>query len=347
MGTGGSHEAIDPLPEEEQSLWSTWTHQRAMRIRAGLCRIDLPTRLPIGTVNAYLFTDEPVTLLDTGPNLPECLDELTREMRAIDLSPGDIERIVLTHGHVDHHGLTENLRKESGAEVLIPEGDRDMVERYREAFVERREQYREQALRAGAPEATVDLVMDFFEYLVTMGEPAKITESVRDGDTIPAGNTLLKAVYTPGHSSGSTCYLSAEGELFAGDTLLKDMTPIAAFGAADQESVGLADYIASLHRVRTLRPAVVHPGHRATLKDASAYVRISLERYKERQMAILQLLKAGPSTPFDIVERLFGTLPIEEILLGVTEVLGHLEVLELEGIIAVDRSESVSIATLR
>lgn len=318
-----------------------------MRIREGLHRLDLPTRLPIGTVNAYLFTDEPVTLLDAGPNCPECHDEIRRQMKEIGLSLADVERILLSHGHVDHGGNAETVRKESGGELLVPEADAPMVASYGPTFAERGTMYRTAALRAGAPEPTVDLVMDYFEYVETLGESATVTRTVRDGDTIRAGGTVLKAVHTPGHSSGSTCYLSAEGELFAGDTLLRDMTPIAAFGGVDPSSVGLGDYIASLHRVRVLKPAVVHPGHRSALDDVSRYVSDSVNRYRARQEAILRLVQSGPLAPFEIVTKLFGTLPIEELLLGVTEVLGHLEVLAREGVVALDDSKDVTLVRLR
>jgi len=318
-----------------------------MRLRDGLCRLELPSRLPIGTVNVYVFTDEPVTLIDTGPNCPECHDELVRQIRDLRLSTADVERILLTHGHVDHHGLAETIRRESGAEVIVPEADRGMVEAYRETFMERREYYREEALRAGAPAATVELVIDYFEYLISLGEPTKVAGSVKDGDRIWAGTTELRAVHTPGHSSGSTCYLSARGELFGGDTLLRDMTPNAAFGGADRQSVGLADYIASLHRVRALKPRVVHAGHRTSLENVDAYVRYSLNQYRVRSEAILRLLHAGPASPFELVTRLFGTLPIEEILLGITEVLGHLEVLAREGVVAVEPKGEVNVARLK
>ena len=320
---------------------------RRMQIREGLHRLDLPTRLPIGTVNVYLFTEEPVTLLDAGPKCPECHDEIRRQMKEIGLTTADVERIVLSHGHVDHGGIAEAVRRESGAEVLAPEGDAPMVASYERTFAERRTLYRDAALRAGAPEATVDLVMDFLGYVETFGESVAVSRTVRDGDTIRAGGTVLKAVHTPGHSSGSTCYLSAEGELFAGDTLLKDMTPIAAFGGADQTSVGLADYIASLHRVRVLKPAIVHPGHRSPLEDVPRYVADSMNRYRARQAAILGLTQAGPVTPFEIVTKLFGTLPIEEILLGITEVLGHLEILAREGVVALDDSKDATLVRLR
>jgi glyoxylase-like metal-dependent hydrolase (beta-lactamase superfamily II) len=318
-----------------------------MQIREGLHRLDLPTRLPIGTVNVYLFTDEPVTLLDVGPNCPECHDEIRRQMKEIGLAPADVERIVLSHGHVDHGGIAEAVRKESDAEVLAPEADVPMLASYERTFAERGRRYKEAALRAGAPEPTVDLMMDFFAYVRTFGESVAVSRPIRDGDSIQAGRTVLKAVHTPGHSSGSTCYLSAEGELFAGDTLLKDMTPIAAFGGADASSVGLADYVGSLERVRGLKPVVAHPGHRSTLEDVGRYVSETLTRYRARQEAILRLVQPAPVTPFEIVTKLFGTLPIEELLLGVTEVLGHLEVLAREGVVALDDSADVTLVRLR
>jgi glyoxylase-like metal-dependent hydrolase (beta-lactamase superfamily II) len=318
-----------------------------MRLREGLHRLDLPTPLPVGTVNVYLFAEEPVTLIDAGPRSPECLEELERQLQTAGVALADVEQVVLTHGHVDHHGLAETIRRESGAKVLVPDGDRAMVERYTETFASRLARYRAEALRAGAPPATVDLVTEFFEYLLTLGEPTRVESSIREGDRIGAGATILRAVHTPGHSSGSTCYLSDRGELFAGDTLLQDMTPIAAFGGADGESVGLADYIGSLQRVRVLRPRIVYPGHRSLLEDAAAYVRGSVERYEARRKMVLHFLRDGPMTPFELVTRLFGTLPIEEVLLGVTEVLGHLEILEREGIVAVEEKSGVSVVRLK
>ncbi len=42
--------------------------------------------------------------------------------------------------------------------------------------------------------------------------------AVSDGDEISVGGRAVKAIYTPGHTPGSTCYLIG-GYLFSGDTL--------------------------------------------------------------------------------------------------------------------------------
>lgn len=41
---------------------------------------------------------------------------------------------------------------------------------------------------------------------------------IEDGDVISAGSVSLTAVFTPGHTPGSTCFYT-EGHLFSGDTL--------------------------------------------------------------------------------------------------------------------------------
>jgi glyoxylase-like metal-dependent hydrolase (beta-lactamase superfamily II) len=47
---------------------------------------------------------------------------------------------------------------------------------------------------------------------------SKIDEPIADGDEVVVGKGIIRAVHTPGHTPGSTCYL-AGGILFSGDVL--------------------------------------------------------------------------------------------------------------------------------
>ena len=89
----------------------------ALAQRAGIHRIALPTPFLVGRVNCYLIEDEPLTLIDTGPNSGKSLDELERALAAHGHRIEDLELIVLTHQHMDHLGLLEILARRSGAEV--------------------------------------------------------------------------------------------------------------------------------------------------------------------------------------------------------------------------------------
>ena len=48
---------------------------------AGIHRLAIPTPFAVGRVNCYLIDDEPLTLVDAGPNSGRALDELQRASR--------------------------------------------------------------------------------------------------------------------------------------------------------------------------------------------------------------------------------------------------------------------------
>ena len=52
----------------------------AIAAAAGIHRLAVPTPFAVGRVNCYLIDDEPLTLIDTGPNSGKSLDELERAL---------------------------------------------------------------------------------------------------------------------------------------------------------------------------------------------------------------------------------------------------------------------------
>src|SRR3954462_8948352 len=84
---------------------------------AGIRCLPIPTPFAVGRVNCYLIEDDPLTLVDTGPNSGKALDELEQALAARGHRIEDLERIVITHQHIDHEGLIDILARRSGAEV--------------------------------------------------------------------------------------------------------------------------------------------------------------------------------------------------------------------------------------
>ena len=101
-------------PGEEELL--------AQAADAGIHRLAIPTPFQVGRVNAYLIEDDPLTLIDSGPNSGKALDELEQALAARGHSIEDIELLVITHQHIDHFGLASILARRSGAEVAALEG---------------------------------------------------------------------------------------------------------------------------------------------------------------------------------------------------------------------------------
>ena len=78
----------------------------------------VPTPFAVGRVNCYLIEDDPLTLVDAGPELRDVADELEAALAEHGRRIEDLERIVLTHQHIDHIGLAQILAERSGAEVV-------------------------------------------------------------------------------------------------------------------------------------------------------------------------------------------------------------------------------------
>ena len=121
----------------------------------GIHRLRIPTPFAVGRVNCYLIEDEPLTLVDTGPNSGKALDELEQQLSARGHSIEDLELVVLTHQHIDHLGLVEIIAARSGADVAAI----DVAVPLMESFGDRAEEDDAYAaslmLRNGIPEDVV------------------------------------------------------------------------------------------------------------------------------------------------------------------------------------------------
>src|SRR5215212_10994153 len=100
---------------------------------AGIHRLAIPTPFAVGRVNVYLIEDEPLTLVDAGPNSGSSLDELQRQLAAHGYAIEDLELILITHQHIDHIGLVDIVASHSGAEVAAIDHLVPFVENYRDA----------------------------------------------------------------------------------------------------------------------------------------------------------------------------------------------------------------------
>jgi glyoxylase-like metal-dependent hydrolase (beta-lactamase superfamily II) len=107
-------------------------------------------------------------------------------------------------------------------------------------------------------------------------------------------------LHTPGHTADSVCFVSADA-VFTGDTVLGRGTTVVAWPDGD-----LADYLASLERIRALGDLTVLPGHGPVLNSA----REAAQGYREhRQVRLDQVraaLMAGDLTAADVVRRVYA-----------------------------------------
>jgi glyoxylase-like metal-dependent hydrolase (beta-lactamase superfamily II) len=129
--------------------------------------------------------------------------------------------ILQTHAHNDHIGAAREVADAVGAPIYLNPADQVLWEQV-------------------YPDSRPD-------------------RELADGDEFQVGGATLKAIHTPGHSPGSTCfYLESEGTVFTGDTLFNGGP-----GATGRSYSDYPTILASIReRLLTLPPeTVVRTGH--------------------------------------------------------------------------------------
>ena len=159
--------------------------------------------------------------------------------------------------------------------------------------------------------------------------------SLAEGEVVSAGDGALRVVHTPGHAPDHVCFFDeANGTLFCGDLLIQGGTVVVpgSYGG------NLPDYLASLARIRELRPTRVLPAHGPEIDDVVTLVDQYIAHRRRRDDEILSALRGGRSTQAAIVRAVYPDLADELLGAAGESVLAHLRKLEAEG--AVRRHET-------
>lgn len=146
-------------------------------------RLSLP---PFGTNTYLLFAAEPVAVVIDPASNP---DQIQMRCKA---RGAELKAILLTHGHFDHIGAVAQLKRETGAAVLISkqdaprlrQGDRDLAEGF------------------GLP-------------IPSGTEPDRLLE---DGDSFFSGRIVLSGFCLLLATRQEAAVISGENLLFTGDT---------------------------------------------------------------------------------------------------------------------------------
>ncbi len=125
-------------------------------------------------------------------------------------------------------------------------------------------------------------------------------EGLDEGDVVVGGGLELRVAHTPGHSSDSLSFVLPDAVL-TGDTILGRGTTV----VAHPDGV-LADYLASLRRLRDLGQVTVLPGHGPELPNAGAAAQHYLDHREQRLEQVRRAVEAGARTPREVVEVVYA-----------------------------------------
>lgn len=299
----------------------------------GVAQAALPTPFPVGPVNCYLLAERPITVVDPGMFFPESLQVLDDLLSSAHVRASDVDVIVVTHGHPDHFGAAGWLAERSGAPIVTGRAEARKVCMARE----RLDGYRAVLEVLGVPESAVALFPSFMERVADLVAPVDtaMIAPIDDGNVVEAGGRRFAAHVTPGHAAGHLSLFDGE-TLLSGDHLLPRISPNPflelAEGDMPDRRRSLLEYLASLDRFVTLDPSSVLPGHGEAFSDVALWTRRVRQHHERRASDVLDLLaRHSGSTAWELAQLMFPNLDGFSIMLGVSEAVGHLDLLANDG----------------
>jgi glyoxylase-like metal-dependent hydrolase (beta-lactamase superfamily II) len=302
---------------------------------AGIHRLAIPTPFAVGRVNVYLIEDDPLTLVDAGPNSGSSLDELERQVAAHGHRLEDIELLILTHQHIDHLGLIGIVAARSGADVAAIDVAVPFVENYSEEATADDEFSTGVMLRHGIPEDVVQALRAVSAAFRAWGSKASVSRVLHDGEPLELRDRSLQVSYRPGHSPTDTIFLDEErGILFAADHLLKHISSnplISRLPGQTERPKSLVTYLDSLRKTREMDVELVLPGHGDAFGGHRELIDQRFALHERRAEKLYGLLGDSPKTAYELAQAMWGNVAVTQAYLTLSEVLGHMDILLGEG----------------
>jgi len=302
---------------------------------AGIHRFAIPTPFAVGRVNTYLIEDDPLTLVDSGPNSGRALDELHQRLSERGHSIDDIELILVTHQHIDHIGLVEIVASHSQAEVAAIEAAVPFIENYSEAAADDDRFAMELMVRHGIPEDVSRALGSVSAAFRGWGARANITRVLHAGDTIELRDRTLRVHFRPGHSPSDTVFEDSQRKmLLAGDHLLGHISSnplIVRPRDGSERPQALVTYMESLRKTREMDLDLILTGHGEPVSDHRSLIDQRFQMHERRKEKLYNLISERPRTAHELCQALWGNIAVTQAYLTLSEVLGHTDLLVNEG----------------
>ncbi len=276
-------------------------------------------------------------LVDSGWDSQESLWALQEGIKAANLKLRDIKKVVITHIHPDHYGLSTKIKQICGAQVAIHRIDADLIfPRYKD-FADLVKKTEELLRQNGAPEDELPQLKEASLWMNKYVTPDLPEVKLEDGDTISNDSFEFEVLWTPGHSAGHVCLYERDRKfILTGDHVLYDTVPHVGLNPQSGDNP-LGDYVSSLEKLERLKVHFVLPGHGPVFNALGLRIERIFQHHEERKRAIMRSLHDGLKTAYDIAQQIpwmvnggstaFQDLQVWDRRMAVTETIAHLKLL--------------------
>lgn len=242
--------SISPADEAQVAAWEGGRMPGPEQVRPGLWSVPIPFpgNLLRYTLSYLLVTEGRVVVIDPGFDDDGNWALLQRALESVGCGLSDVSGVAVTHYHLDHWGMADRIAAASGCGVSISRAEHDWhAGRSLRDFAPQvmEEWYR--GLGVPGDELAAIMEQDDITQVLMHDAPVHLLD---DDRPVPGTGGALRAVATPGHTIGHMSFAhDAFGVLISGDHMLPSASTnvsLTPYYPGDP----LADYVASLERLR-------------------------------------------------------------------------------------------------
>jgi glyoxylase-like metal-dependent hydrolase (beta-lactamase superfamily II) len=283
------------------------------------------------TINFFLVKHESgLSLIDAGLDDEACWNALQTQLKKNDLELEDLTEIILTHHHFDHVGLVNRIVSIHPIPVFasplsIPRLKRDPH------FLENRVNFYEQVYKEMGCGELGDKQIHYLRKSIKKNKHQAIGTEIREINS----NQFLhfNVLEIPGHAPDHIAFWDADRKwLFSGDLLLEHISSNA-FIEPDENGKRLHSLVQqkdSLMKCSSLHADIVFSGHGEMIEHPNDLITKRLERIEDKAQRFLRLIQNGIATVNDLAETYYKKTYYEQFPLVVSEVVSHLDYLEIQ-----------------
>jgi glyoxylase-like metal-dependent hydrolase (beta-lactamase superfamily II) len=298
--------------------------------------VPIPFRQAGGPVNVYIIEEENgFMMFDAGLGSEQAHAALAAGFAQMGHRFEEVNRIILSHGHIDHFGAAAWIQEQAGRAfpVLIHDADANKVLASGAEWPALILNNREYLSRLGVPLPLLEETATLIGRNSGLGKRLAEITPLQPGDRFRCKHVTLEVLHMPGHTPGLCCLYERERQiLFSGDHLLERVSPNPLIDLRQEgETLSfkpLITYFESLKRAGGLDVDLVLPGHAAPFAAPREIIESLSAFYERRQAKMLDTLGHRALTVFEVMKELFPLSSAFELILTLSETLGNLEVLE-------------------